>query len=66
MARPALTGADLHLHSHHSDGEWSPAELVDAAARAGLAPVAPTDPVRATVRKLSRAGNSVGSIIRGS
>jgi hypothetical protein len=38
-----LTGADLHLHSLHSDGEWAPAELVEAAFRAGLAAVALTD-----------------------
>jgi predicted metal-dependent phosphoesterase TrpH len=31
------------MHSYHSDGEWTPKELVDAAVRAGLAAVALTD-----------------------
>ena len=35
--------ADLHLHSHHSDGLHSPEVLVDMAVEAGLAAVALTD-----------------------
>jgi predicted metal-dependent phosphoesterase TrpH len=35
--------ADLHLHSNHSDGDWSPRRLVKAARRAGLCAVAVTD-----------------------
>ena len=35
--------ADLHLHSHHSDGELSPAALVDVVADAGVAIMALTD-----------------------
>jgi len=35
--------ADLHLHSHHSDGLHSPEVLVDMALEAGLAAVAVTD-----------------------
>jgi len=40
-----LTGkkVDLHLHSNHSDGIWSPAEVVTKAAEAELAAIALTD-----------------------
>lgn len=38
-----LGGADLHLHSHHSDGELSPAEVMRACADEGLEIVALTD-----------------------
>jgi len=38
-----LGGADLHLHSLHSDGDWAPGELVRAAEREGLRTVALTD-----------------------
>jgi 3',5'-nucleoside bisphosphate phosphatase len=34
---------DLHLHSHHSDGERSPSALIDAVADAGVAFAALTD-----------------------
>jgi len=34
---------DLHLHSHHSDGEFSPAQVVDMAADAGVSLIALTD-----------------------
>src|SRR5437868_648957 len=44
LARPAETGrADLHLHTTHSDGEYSPAEVVHIARRSGLAAIAITD-----------------------
>ena len=40
-----MTGkkVDLHLHSNHSDGVWSPAEVVRRAAQAELAAIALTD-----------------------
>jgi len=34
---------DLHLHSHHSDGEFPPARVVDMAADAGVGLIALTD-----------------------
>jgi predicted metal-dependent phosphoesterase TrpH len=34
---------DLHLHSHHSDGEFAPAHVVDMVADAGVSLVALTD-----------------------
>jgi predicted metal-dependent phosphoesterase TrpH len=37
------TGADLHVHTTHSDGACSPTEVVIAAAAVGLAAVAITD-----------------------
>lgn len=44
LGRPAATGrADLHVHTTHSDGDYSPAEVVDLARRSGLAAVAVTD-----------------------
>jgi 3',5'-nucleoside bisphosphate phosphatase len=41
--RPSPSGADLHVHTTHSDGVCSPSEVVTAAASAGLAAVAITD-----------------------
>lgn len=35
--------ADLHLHTRHSDGTYTPAELVEAASRVGLAVISVTD-----------------------
>jgi predicted metal-dependent phosphoesterase TrpH len=44
IARPASSGrADLHLHTTHSDGSYTPAEVVDLARRSGLAAIAVTD-----------------------
>jgi predicted metal-dependent phosphoesterase TrpH len=44
LARPATTGrADLHMHTTHSDGTYTPSEVVDLARRSGLAAVAITD-----------------------
>jgi predicted metal-dependent phosphoesterase TrpH len=37
------SGADLHLHTTHSDGAYSPCEVVRAAAQAKLAAIAITD-----------------------
>ncbi len=34
---------DLHLHSHHSDGTWSPYELVEHAVKIGMKTIALTD-----------------------
>jgi len=43
-ARSRFAGrADLHLHTTHSDGAYSPAQLIELASRAGLAAVAVTD-----------------------
>src|SRR5581483_4026541 len=35
--------ADLHLHTTHSDGTYTPAQVVDLARRSGLAALAITD-----------------------
>jgi 3',5'-nucleoside bisphosphate phosphatase len=43
LTRPRAGRADLHLHTPHSDGLYSPAEVVDLARRAGLTAVALTD-----------------------
>jgi predicted metal-dependent phosphoesterase TrpH len=44
LSRPVNTGrADLHLHTTHSDGEYSPSQIVDLARRSGLAAIAITD-----------------------
>jgi hypothetical protein len=41
---PSSNGrADLHLHTHFSDGTWSPRELVGRALARGLAAIAVTD-----------------------
>jgi predicted metal-dependent phosphoesterase TrpH len=47
--------ADLHTHSHYSDGEWPPAKVVRAAAHAGLAAVSITDhdDIRATAEAVA-------------
>jgi predicted metal-dependent phosphoesterase TrpH len=43
-ARPRLAGrADLHLHTTHSDGAYTPQQVVDLARRSGLAAIAVTD-----------------------
>ncbi len=43
-ARPSTTDrADLHIHTLHSDGLYTPAQVIDLAKRAGLAAVAITD-----------------------
>src|SRR5262245_49186852 len=43
-ARSSSSGrVDLHLHSTHSDGTYTPAQLVDLARRTGLAAIALTD-----------------------
>ena len=41
--QPAMAGADLHVHTTHSDGVFSPGEVVRTAAQAGLSAVANTD-----------------------
>jgi predicted metal-dependent phosphoesterase TrpH len=44
MARPASAGrADLHVHTTASDGDYTPAQIVDLARRSGLSAVAITD-----------------------
>jgi predicted metal-dependent phosphoesterase TrpH len=43
-ARSRVAGrADLHLHTTHSDGTYTPAQILDLARRSGLAVVAITD-----------------------
>jgi predicted metal-dependent phosphoesterase TrpH len=43
-ARSRSTGrADLHMHTTHSDGTYTPAQVLDLARRSGLAAVAVTD-----------------------
>src|SRR5437588_6718675 len=43
-ARSRSSGrADLHIHTTHSDGLYTPAQVVDLARRSGLAAVAITD-----------------------
>src|SRR5262245_14233094 len=43
-ARSRTSGrADLHLHTTHSDGAYTPAQVIDVARRSGLAAVAVTD-----------------------
>src|SRR5262249_27382262 len=39
----ARARADLHVHTTHSDGHYTPAQIVDLARRSGLAAVAITD-----------------------
>ena len=41
--KPAAGRADLHLHTVHSDGSYTPAQVVDLAKRSGLAAIAITD-----------------------
>src|SRR5947209_3453621 len=44
LGRPRPGGrADLHVHTTHSDGTYTPAQVVDLARRSGLAAVAVTD-----------------------
>src|SRR5688572_5097474 len=44
LARPRAHGrADLHLHTIHSDGNYTPAQVVDLARRSGLSAIAITD-----------------------
>lgn len=38
-----MNDADLHLHTHHSDGTYTPADLVSTAAKTGLSIIAVTD-----------------------
>jgi predicted metal-dependent phosphoesterase TrpH len=44
LARPRFAGrADLHVHTTHSDGTYTPAQVVERARRCGLAAVSVTD-----------------------
>ncbi len=59
-ARPAGAGrADLHLHTTHSDGQYTPAQVVDLARRSGLAAIAVTD--HDTVGGIAAARAAAGS-----
>src|SRR5438067_10684532 len=42
-ARPLADRADLHLHTTHSDGSYTPAQVVELALRSGLCAIAITD-----------------------
>src|SRR2546421_10338130 len=42
-ARPHADRADLHLHTTHSDGNYTPAQVVELALRSGLCAIAITD-----------------------
>lgn len=43
LSRPSREKVDLHIHTTHSDGSYSPAEVVSLAERSGLAAIAITD-----------------------
>lgn len=44
LARPRSSGrVDLHLHTSHSDGQYTPAQIVELARRSGLQALAITD-----------------------
>jgi len=44
LAQPRFAGrADLHVHTTHSDGNYTPAQVVELARRSGLSAVAITD-----------------------
>jgi 3',5'-nucleoside bisphosphate phosphatase len=62
-ARSRLAGrADLHLHTTHSDGAYSPTQLVELARRAGLAAIAVTDHDAVGGVALARAAAVGGSV----
>src|SRR4051794_16796538 len=42
-ARPLADRADLHLHTTHSDGEYTPGQVIELAVRSGLSAIAITD-----------------------
>jgi len=46
-----MTKIDLHMHSNHSDGEFSPKELVDIVSKKRIPAMAITDHDRATANK---------------
>lgn len=46
-----MTKIDLHMHSNHSDGEFSPKELVDIVSKKGIPVMAITDHDKATANK---------------
>ncbi len=50
----APAGADLHVHTTHSDGACSPSEVVVAAARVGLAALAITDHDTVSALRIAR------------
>ncbi len=53
--------ADFHLHTHHSDGTWSPAELVAHAIKVKLTHIAITD--HDTTYGIEEAVNAAGGLI---
>src|SRR5436305_1097034 len=69
MSRPApavrRSGADLHVHTTHSDGACSPGEVVQAAANLGLAALAITDHDTLTALAVARPWAEAIALIRG-
>lgn len=53
--------ADLHLHTYHSDGTWSPAELIETARKLKLSHIAITD--HDTVAAIAEAKEHAGDDI---
>jgi predicted metal-dependent phosphoesterase TrpH len=60
--RPFAGRADLHLHSTHSDGRYTPVQVVDLARRSGLSAIALTDHDTLTGLAEARAA-AAGSIL---
>ncbi len=62
--KPAAGRADLHVHTTHSDGSYTPAEVVDLARRSGLAALAITDhdTTAAVAEARLRAGEAPGIV----
>jgi 3',5'-nucleoside bisphosphate phosphatase len=67
LARPTALGrADLHIHTIHSDGSYTPAQVVELARRSGLAAVAITDhDTTAGVGEAVKAAGSQVEIVAG-
>jgi predicted metal-dependent phosphoesterase TrpH len=59
LARPRFSArADLHVHTHHSDGLYTAAQVVDLARRSGLAALSITD--HDTIAALPEARRAAG------
>src|ERR1700687_5443494 len=67
-ARPVTSGrADLHVHTTHSDGTYTPAQVVELARRSGLAALAITDhdTLAGVSESQALAGSPIEIIFRG-
>jgi predicted metal-dependent phosphoesterase TrpH len=68
-----MKSVDLHLHTRYSDGNWTPAGLVRAAAERGLAAIAITDhdsmdgivEAQAAVAEMRRGGEATPEVMPG-